>query len=100
MEDKRMTFYEAAEYLGVHHNTLRRWVAQGKIAIIRISSQTQYITEQALQDFLKSNTGKFEAYSIQIPLTLYKIIKKIKPTGQSTSEFIISILRNYAEKDV
>jgi excisionase family DNA binding protein len=54
-EDTWMSIPDAAEKLGVHSRTLRRYIADGRLIALRLSSQIVRITEKDLNEFLKEN---------------------------------------------
>ena len=59
MEDNLLTLPQVRERLQVSYNTLNRYIKQGEIVVVRISKSKRFITEQALQDFLKQHTGTY-----------------------------------------
>ena len=65
MEEKLLTIGQAAEYLGVSQNTLRRWDESGKLAAIKKSGGThRYYREKDLEIFA-SDLIKFASEWIQ-----------------------------------
>jgi excisionase family DNA binding protein len=51
--DKRLSIGEAAKYLGVSRDTLRRWEKKGKISPYRSPSNRRYYTKDQLSVLLK-----------------------------------------------
>ena len=47
---------EAAQRLGIHHRTLRRIVAEGRIQIVRPSPRRVMIPEAAIEDYIAART--------------------------------------------
>lgn len=60
MEDNLLTLPQVREKLQVSYNTLNRYIREGKITVVRISKSKRFITEQALDDFIKKNTGVYK----------------------------------------
>ena len=58
-EDKAkwMSIGEAAEFLGVSRDTLRRWEKKGKIQPVRSPTNRRYYTEKHLEEVM---AGRFE----------------------------------------
>lgn len=52
-----LTINQAAEKLHVHHNTVRRWIAEGKLKASR-PSKKYLITMDAIMEFLKQTELK------------------------------------------
>ena len=48
---------EAAEYLGVHPESLRRWEKQGLISPMRTPGGYRIYTQEQLDEFRKRNTA-------------------------------------------
>lgn len=48
---------EAAEYLGVHPESLRRWEKQGLITPMRTPGGYRIYTQEQLDEFRKRNTA-------------------------------------------
>ena len=66
MQEKLLTIGQAAEYLGVSLNTLRRWDENGKLVAIKKDGGThRYYREKDLVDILASNIMKFASDWIQ-----------------------------------
>jgi excisionase family DNA binding protein len=53
IEDKLMNLREAGYFLNVKKETVRKWVKQGKIKTVRISTRGDMrFTPQAIEEFL------------------------------------------------
>jgi excisionase family DNA binding protein len=52
---------EAAQRLGIHHRTLRRIVAEGRIQVVRPSPRRVMISESAIEDYIEARTEKVTA---------------------------------------
>lgn len=76
---------ETADLLGVHPRTLRRYIREGKLDVMRLSAQIVRITTEAIDAFqdahVKVETGTGTAY---VPRP--KIVKG-KPVGASAPHF-------------
>ncbi len=48
---------EAATYLGVHYITVRRWIRQGRIPVVRFGTRV-LIRQEALDQFIKQAERK------------------------------------------
>lgn len=58
--DKLMSYEEAAEYVSkrwrpTSHRTVRRWVAQGRLRVLRPNGHNVAIEAAAIEDMLLSN---------------------------------------------
>lgn len=65
METKYFTPKQASaylKYLGLHMGmkAFRQCIKEGKIVIIQFPNKKQYISEQALQDFINKHTGVYK----------------------------------------
>jgi len=80
-EDTWLSIAQAADQLGVHARTLRRYIRDGKLQVLRLSPQVVRIRPEDLEKFLaeniKVNTGTGTCYVPQ-PET------PIAPTGLPT----------------
>jgi excisionase family DNA binding protein len=47
---------DAAQRLGIHHRTLRRVVAEGRIQVVRTSPRRIMISESAIEDYIAART--------------------------------------------
>lgn len=54
-EDTWVSIADAAEQLGVHARTLRRYIKDGKLSVLRLSPQVVRIKPEELERFLDSN---------------------------------------------
>jgi excisionase family DNA binding protein len=65
-EDSWVSIADAAEQLGIHPRTLRRYIRDGRLQVMRLSAQVVRITPEALQDFrddnIKIQTGTGTCY--------------------------------------
>lgn len=59
--DTWLDLSQAAEYLGVHYTTLRRWADAGEIACIRTPGGRRRFSERALAQFIQSLGQGFPA---------------------------------------
>lgn len=61
-----MSIADAAEELGIHPRTLRRYIRDGRLSVMRLSPQVVRITPEALQGFrdenIKIETGTGTCY--------------------------------------
>jgi len=75
MEEKLLTIGQAAEYLGVSLNTLRRWDESGKLTAIKKEGGThRYYREKDLEIFasdLMRFTSEWIEHGIEFPGTFY-----------------------------
>jgi excisionase family DNA binding protein len=65
-EDSWVSIAEAAEQLGIHPRTLRRYIRQGRLTVVRLSPQVVRIKPEALLEFrddnIKVTTGTGTCY--------------------------------------
>lgn len=54
-EEPWLSISEAAQHLGVHSRTLRRYIHDGKLTALKLSPQIVRIRKSDLGDFLKEN---------------------------------------------
>jgi len=84
-EDSWVSIAQAAEKLGVHPRTLRRYIRDEKITVVRLSPQVVRIRPEDLRDFLDANvkitTGTGVCY---VPYTP-DAVQKRKPTPAKPS---------------
>ncbi|KKT19660.1 MAG: hypothetical protein UW03_C0015G0036 [Candidatus Peregrinibacteria bacterium GW2011_GWA2_43_8] len=70
MEEKLLTIGQAAEYLGVSLNTLRRWDENGKLVAIKKGGGTIFNARLTkMQDILIRKPGFEELYSLIVLIT-------------------------------
>ena len=50
--EKLYTIKQVAKILGVHHLTIRRWIDEDKIKVIRLTERTMRITQTELDKFV------------------------------------------------
>jgi len=55
-----MTIGEAAKYLGVSRDTLRRWEKAGKISAVRSPTNRRFYTKKQLEEVLSKKQAKQE----------------------------------------
>lgn len=57
--EQRYTVEELADELGVHADTVRRWIRRGELQAIDLGGSAGYrITQDEVDRFLKERTGK------------------------------------------
>lgn len=65
-EDSWVSIADAAEQLGIHPRTLRRYIRDGRLDVMRLSAQVVRITPEALLEFrddnIKIQTGTGTCY--------------------------------------
>lgn len=85
-EDTWLSIQQAADQLGVHPRTLRRYIRDGKLSVLRLSPQVVRIRTEDIGAFLKENikvtTGTGTCY---VPTP--KEQKKIAPARPAVSNF-------------
>lgn len=54
-EDTGMPISEAADQLGIHPRTLRRYISDGRLVATRYTSQVVRIHQEDLEEFLENN---------------------------------------------
>ena len=48
-----LTIQETADFLRVHHETVRKWVRQGKLKIVRVNKEPRIDKDFLLNEFIK-----------------------------------------------
>jgi excisionase family DNA binding protein len=65
-----LTVRQAADVLGVHHKTLRKWIANGTVRAVRFSPRTTRIAAADLVGLgIKTPTTTAQGYDEPLPLT-------------------------------
>jgi excisionase family DNA binding protein len=54
-ESSWVSIAQAAEQLGIHPRTLRRYIRDGRLSVLRLSAQVVRIRPEDIADFLESN---------------------------------------------
>jgi excisionase family DNA binding protein len=62
--DPLLTIRQAADYLGVHHRTVRKWIREGAIPVVILGEQTKRIRQSDLERRVTESVSKAE----QLPL--------------------------------
>jgi hypothetical protein len=61
MEDKLLTLKEVMVILQFKNiASINRYIAQGRLPVVKLSRSKRFIREQDLNDFIKANTGVFK----------------------------------------
>jgi excisionase family DNA binding protein len=59
MQQRRYTVEEIAQELGVHPDTVRRWIRKGELEAIDLGGSAGYrITQEALERFLRDRASR------------------------------------------
>jgi excisionase family DNA binding protein len=58
--DKRLSIGEAAKYLGISRDTLRRWEKKGKVSPVRSPSNRRYYSKEQLDSLLSNPQTRTE----------------------------------------
>jgi excisionase family DNA binding protein len=56
LADPLLTVYDVARMLNVHHGTVRRWIAEGRLSAVKISRQCVRVRARSLQAFIVART--------------------------------------------
>lgn len=87
-EETWVSIAEAAEQLGVHPRTLRRYIRDGKLTVLRLSPQVVRIRPEDIATFLKGNirvtTGTGTCYVPDNPALKVKKKRAVKPGKQAS----------------
>ena len=54
-EDSWVSIAQAAEHLGIHPRTLRRYIRDGRFTVMRLSAQVVRIRPEDIEQFLEEN---------------------------------------------
>jgi excisionase family DNA binding protein len=54
MHSEYLTYEQAGEYLGLSSDTLRRWVAEGKISKYQVNHKVVRLSKKDLDEFMQS----------------------------------------------
>lgn len=58
--EKLLTLQEVRERLGLHENTLYRYIKTGMLPVVVITRNKRFIREQDLEKFIKEHTGVYK----------------------------------------
>lgn len=78
---------QAAKYLGISRDTLRRWEKAGKITPVRSPTNRRYYTKKQLDELMMGKKGETISQVKKAPLT-----KIQKPVIAGILAFIIAII--------
>jgi len=48
-----LTIQETADFLRVHHETVRKWVREGKLKVVRVNEKPRIDKDFLLNEFIK-----------------------------------------------
>jgi excisionase family DNA binding protein len=60
MDESLLTMKEAQQRLGIHENTLYRYIKQGMLPIVVITRNKRFIRKQDLDEFITEHTGLYK----------------------------------------
>ena len=61
MDDNLLTLEQVREQLGIHENTLYRYISKGMLPVVVITRNKRYIRKQDLEKFIKEHTGVYKS---------------------------------------
>lgn len=79
-ESRWLTIGQAADYLGVSRDTLRRWEKRGKVKTVRSPTNRRYYTKEQLDQLIGKQTGVKRAG------------EPLKLAGFALTAFIIAVI--------
>lgn len=90
-EDAWVSIATAAEQLGVHPRTLRRYIRDEKLSVLRLSPQVVRISQVDIDTFLEDNikvtTGTGNCYVPKPPEVKAKVERKPVPAKPASPSF-------------
>jgi len=60
MDDNLLTLQQVMERLGIHENTLYRYITKGMIPVVMITRNKRYIRKEDLDKFITEHTGVYK----------------------------------------
>jgi len=60
MDDSLLTLEQVREQLGIHENTLYRYISKGMLPVVVITRNKRYIRKQDLDKFILEHTGIYK----------------------------------------
>lgn len=72
MEEK-LRLHEAAKYIGVHPDTLRRWANAGKVKVIKTPGKQRLFRPSDLESLIKLPSGRFMAKDNKVTVVYARV---------------------------
>jgi len=85
--DEYWTIQEAADALKVHERTIRRWIAAGRLAALRIA-RTVRIPRRAVEDLEREYTGKLTMDEFLASILEFQRTHKDMPMGTDSGTIV------------